>query len=180
MALKYGKIKSDGRKNVRLYVFFGIMGLLLFLLTASVLSFLSDKKGLPDADLLLCLVCAACAFMPEKKACIYALVFGLFADLFLFAPTAFSPIVYMVAVLVTSRLYKGFSRLGSVIMAVCSMPAVAIRGTVDAVVTMTLFKDASLRSILLEKSLPFMLIGFAWAIVICFVCRRIVLWMRLD
>jgi cell shape-determining protein MreD len=179
MAFKYGKIKSE-KKNTGLYVFFGILGLLLFLLTASALSFISNRKGLPDADLLLCLVCAACAFMPAKRACVFALVFGLFADLFLFAPTAFSPIVYMIAVLLTSRLYRGFSKLGSVVMAVCSIPAFAVKNSVDTVVTLTLFRDASLKKILIDTSLPFMLINFAWAIVICFVCRKLILHLRLD
>lgn len=180
MAFKYGKIRNGGTSNKGLYVFFGVFALLLFLIIASVFSFLGNEKGLPDADLLLCLVCAACAFMPEKHACIYALIFGLFADLFLYAPTAFSPVVYIVSVLLTSRLCKGFSRLGSVVMAVCSMPAMAIRGTVDTVVTLMLFKDASVKTVLLEMCLPFMLVSFAWAIVICFICRRVVMRLRLN
>lgn len=174
-------MKFNSKKNtVGLCVFFCIVSLVLFLVMASVLPFLGQAKGFPTADLLLCLVCAMSAFMDRKKACIFAVTLGFLADLFLFEPTAFSPVVYLLSALIVPVFHSYFTYLGSVVMAVCSVPACFIRSVLESVVTLTLFENVTASSVLSQITLPTFVVNFASSIVICFVCRLFVGKMRLS
>lgn len=169
MALKYRKKNETGT-----YIFVSVFGLVLFLLSASVVPFLAGQKGVPSPDLLLGLVCASSAFLDRRKACIFAVIFGFMSDLFITSPTAFSPIVYLAAVLIVPRCLMFFSRHGTVITAVCSVPAIAVRCIVRAVATSAVFGGVPFASLLSDNVLYTFMFTFASCIVICFVCRRLI------
>ena len=169
MAFKYKKINHRG-----IHIFTAVAGLVLFLLSSSVIPFLSQLKNAPSPDLLLCLVCASGAFLPKKQACIYAVIFGFFADLFLYAPMSFSPVVYLVSVFVTCICLSFFSEIGSITAAVCSVPAILIRIITKSIATAVVFEDAGFFKVLGENLLPEFAVNFASVIVICFICRRLI------
>lgn len=173
-------MRFGSKKNTAgLYVFYAVFALILFLLMASVLPFLSSAKGFVPADLLLCLVCAMSAFADRKSSCIFAVILGFMADLFIFEPTAFSPVVYLASALLVPMLHRYFSYLGSVVMAVCSVPACILRSCVDSAVTVALFRNVQYSEVFARIALPLFVVNFASAIVICFICRLFVKKLRL-
>lgn len=166
MALKYRKKNDTGA-----YVFASVMGLITFLLSASVMPFLAGAKNLPAPDLMLALVCALSVLLPVRHACIFAVIFGFVADIFIYAPTAFSPIVYLAAVLIVPNLLRFFTRHGTVIIAVCSVPAILLRCVVRMFATAAEFAEPSFLQIARDSLVYTFLFTFACVIVICFICR---------
>ncbi len=121
MALKY---KKDNKK---VYIFFAVISLVVFLLSSSVIPFINEKSTLPTADLCLCLVCIMPIFLPFKAVCIYAVSLGFLCDLFINAPSSLSPVIYLFAACVTPFVLSRFARKGAIVTGVCSVPAFAAR-----------------------------------------------------
>lgn len=168
MAYAYNK-NSKG-----IYVFFGILSLIVFLVSASVLPFLSQTKNFAMPDLALCLVCILPCFMSVKTACIYALSLGFLSDLFINSPVCFSPVIYLAAVCIMPYFHSHFSRVGTVTAAVCSIPAFLIRGTVGAAVMIYVYGGENFKSIITAKLLPELGVNLACSLVICAVIFYIV------
>ena len=172
MAFKYKNKEIREKRNAAKYIFISVFALILFLISASVIPFIAQNGRIPSGDLLLCLIGAFCAYATLKEGMVFALIFGLLADLFLYPPTSFSPIVYVAAVIVTGLLLKRFARVSSIIVAVCTLPAILIRCSVETVNALTNSDGLSLWDILGAYTLPMVVINFACAIVICFIFRR--------
>ena len=168
MAYRY---KNDGKG---LHIFLSVFALVCFLLASSVIPFFSGKNPqLPTADILLCFVCALCAFTDVKKASVYALCLGFLADLFIFPPTALSPIVFLVCVLL-SRFFQGyFSRVGTLAISISTLFCSLLRLFVSAAVT-AINAGVSASGHLLKYEFPMgIIIDFACAIVLTFIMRII-------
>ena len=172
MAFKFKNGETLRKKSTAKYVFISIYALLLLLICASVIPFVTIHSGVPSGDLLLCLVCVLCAYSTLKESVVFALIFGLFADLFLYMPTSFSPVVYVAAAVLSGMCLAKFRNLSSVTVAVCSLPAILIRCSVETVTALTSTDGVSFWSIIGSYTLPMLLVNFACAIVICFIFRR--------
>ena len=172
MAFKFKNGSPIKKSNKAKYIFTGVFALVLFLVSASVIPFFMLEGNLPCADLLICLVCAVCPYFTLKESCVTALICGFLADLFLYPPTSFSPVVYVAAVVVTGYFLRRFRASTSVSMAVCSLCAIFIRCAVETVGALSVTEGVSLWDILSSYTLPMVLINFASAIVICFIAKR--------
>lgn len=168
MALKNKLLYKDDK---RIYIFLGIMSLIVFLLSSSVLPFISDGKVGPEGNLVLCFVCLIPAFVPMKSAAIFALVLGFLCDLFIYSPESFSPIVFLVGVFVVSYLYRFFSRTGTLVMAVCSLPCLALKMVLDTFAVMASHNDSGAFDVISKLTLPSLAINFAFAIAAAFILR---------
>lgn len=161
MAYTYNK------NNKGIYVFFGVMSLAVFLVSASVLPFLAQTKNFAMPDLALCLVCILPCFMPVKTACIYALSLGFLCDLFINSPVCFSPVIYLAAVCIMPFFHGHFSRVGAVTAAVCSIPAFLIRGIAGTAVMIYAYGGENFTGIITAKLLPELGVNLACSIVVC-------------
>ena len=168
------KTKSLYKNDRRIYVFLGVMSLVVFLLSSSVMPFIAGEKAFPAGDLMLCFACLVPAFVPVKSAVVFALVLGFLSDLFLNEPQCFSPIIFLVSVLLVSFFYRFFSRIGSLTMAVCALPCLAIRSIVDTFVIMASYKDSKAFDVLSAITLPSLAVNFALSIVTAFVLRKLI------
>ncbi len=168
MAFVNKKYPAASGRNV---VFFAIVSLICFLLSSSVLPFLTYDKGLPTPDILLCLVCVISLYVDRKTACIFALVLGFLSDLFINEPVSFSPVIFVASLLVMTMLGKHFSRLGTLSASVCMLPVFVIRMIADTVCFLVRFEESELLEVLTKQTLPSVLVNFAAAIVLTFIIR---------
>lgn len=164
------KYKNDGKG---MYIFLGITALVCFLLASSVFPFLFSSPGKPVPDIMLCFVCALTAFTDIKKSSIYALSLGLAADLFVNPPTALSPIVFLLCMCAATFLRRFFSRTGTLVIAICTIPCSLIKYLVSCAVSVLTVDGAGV----MRKSLSVIPLGllcdFACAIALVFVMRFI-------
>lgn len=170
MAVKY---KNNDR---RMYIFLAVSSLIVFLLSASVMPF-SMK---PTADLMLCFVVVIPCFASKKAAYVTAVLLGFFADLFINAPTCFSPVVYLACTAIVPLFHRYFARMRFTTAAVCAIPSIALRALVGTVTLMASFKGATLSSVLSRVILPEMVINFAFTLVCAFVCIFVVEKFRIN
>ena len=134
----------------------------------------------PAADLMLCFVVTVPCFAHKKASYVTAVLLGFFADLFINAPTCFSPVVYLACTAIVPLFHRYFVRIRPVTTAVCALPSIALRAIVGTVTLMTGFKGARLSSVLVCVILPEMLINFAFTLVCAFVCMFIVEKFRIN
>ena len=168
---------KDGRA---MYVFLCIMSLVFFLLSSSVVPFLRSDPAAPSGDILFCFVCCIPAFVPRKSAVVFALVLGFLSDLFINMPRSFSPVVFVLSVLIASYLYGFFSRIGSLVMAVCALACFVLRAAVDTFAVMAQYEGSTAFGVLAKVTFPALIINFAFAIVISFLLRVIVRKFRIS
>ena len=168
MAYSY-KNDSNG-----LHIFLSVSALVCFLLASSVIPFFGDKSSsLPTADILLCFVCTLCAFTDVKKALVYAVCLGFLSDLFVTPPTALSPVVFLVCVLL-SRFAQGyFSRVGTLAVSVSTLLPGLLRLLVTVSVTAINAGLPSAKHLFTSEFPMGIVINFACAIVLTFIMRII-------
>ena len=166
------RIKSSAKEMKGIYILLSVMSFVFFVLSSSVIPFMSPV-GKTSGDALFCFVCCIPAFVPRKSAVIYALILGFLADLFINAPTSFSPVIYLVSVVVAFYFYGFFSRVGSLVIAVCALPCLVIKGVVDTFSLMAQFEDSTASAVIGAKTFPSLVLNFAFAIVIAFILRTI-------
>lgn len=170
-------VNKDGGK---LHIFLGISALVCFLASSSILPFFDKGApgGVPDA--MLCFVCALPAFTDIKKGGIYALCLGFAADLFVTPPTSLSPFVFLLCMCLSYACLKHFSRVGSLAIAICTLPSFAVKSLVSAIITSFTVDGVNLWKAI--SNIPFMsfISNFACAIVVAFVMRLISKKMRIN
>jgi len=167
--MAYG-MKKDNR---RLYIFLGVSALTAFLLASSVLPFF--RKGLTgySPDVMLCFVCALPAFTDIKKGGIYALCLGFMADLFVTPPTNLSPLVFLGCMCLSYICQRYFSRVGSLVIAICTLPSVLAKCLVSSVVTAITVDGVNIWQALSKLQLMNIVFDFACAIVVSFLMRLV-------
>lgn len=157
-----------------MYIFLGVTALICFLLASSVIPFFAaDNPRLPTADILLCFVCTLCAFTDVKKAALFAVSTGFLADLFILSPTALSPVVFLACVLVSRFVQGYFSRVGTLAVAISTLPCSLIRILVSVSVT-AINAGIPASKMLWTSRFPMgIIVDFAQAIVLTFLMRVI-------
>ncbi len=167
--MAYG-MKTDDRKR---YIFLGISALAVFLLASSVLPFF--KKGLTgySPDVMLCFVCALPAFTDIKKGGIYALCLGFMADLFVTPPTNLSPIVFLCCMCLSFICQRYFSRVGSLAIAICTIPSVLLKCLVSVIVTAITVDGVNFWQAISKLQLMNIVFDFACAIVVSCLMRLV-------
>ncbi len=167
--MKYKTNKNADKKPV---VILAVTAVICFLLSSSVIPFVFPKSlGMPDLLLVLC--CVISAFTARLPACIFALTLGFMQDLFIGVPMHFSPVVYLVAVLVMPALLRHFKNPGTVTCAVCSLVCFVPKSAVGIFMAMTKYDDAAFFDVVVKIVLPEILVNFACSLVLFFVMRRI-------
>lgn len=174
MSYKYKK--DDTSKHV----FLCVSALVCFLLASSVIPFLSDAKNVPMPDLLLCFVCILPAFTDLKKAGIYALCLGFLSDLFITLPLSLSPIVYLVSVCVSAKCHTHFARVGSLALAISTLPCIALKLAAGAATSLLTVDGLKMSSLSFTGALLVMISSFACAIVLSFIMRILGRKLRID
>lgn len=161
------KYKNGTAERRRDYISLFVFSLVLFLLSSGVLPFIAQEKNAPVPNLLLCAVCASSAFLTRKEAGIFAVICGFFADLFLYLPTSFSPVVYLLASQITPFLLDKVTRRGFVTNAVCSLGAIVVSRALEVAVALFAFANADFTALFTKLFLPSVAMDFAFSIVIC-------------
>lgn len=164
-----------GNSEKKQIVMFGILALLCFLLSSSVLPFAISREGfmrLPDLLLVLC--CIMPAFLGRVPCCIFALVCGFLQDLVISVPLHFSPIVYLASVCVVPYFLSYFKKPGTLSGAVCALPCFALKSLVGVLVLTAKYSDATIGSVLVTIALPEIVINFACTIIMLFIIRRVI------
>lgn len=165
------RYKNDGAGK---YVFLAIMAVVSFLLASSVLPFWSvSGKGLPVPDIMLCFVCSLPAFTDLKKGSIYALSLGFLADLFVNVPTALSPVVFLFCMLLSHFCQRCFSRVGTLAIAISTIPCVLAKCLVSLVVAAITVGTKAAKGVLVSYFPMGLVTTFAVAIALAFVMRVI-------
>ena len=166
------KFKNEAY-NPKTDLFFGICALICFLLSSSVFPFISGFASMPCPDLLLCFCCILPRFCDTKRAAIYAVILGFLSDLFINIPYMFSPVIYLISVLITPYFYRYFNRTGTVMAAVCALPALLLHKAVETVIIMITRQTAVLGTIIWKNTLPHLIIDFAFVILLGFIMRSL-------
>lgn len=161
------KYKNDISEKRRNRISLAVFALVLFLVSSGILPFIAQRKNAPVPNLLLCAVCCASVYLPKKEACIFAVICGFFADLFLYLPTSFSPVVYLLACQITPFLLDKVTRRGFVTNAVCSLGAILLSRTIQVLTVVATLGKADFESIVTRQFLPAIAVDFAASIVIC-------------
>lgn len=168
---------STKKEDRGLYIFLGVSALIAFLFASSVLPFFGRGTAGFVPDVMLCFVCALPAFTDIKKGGIYALCLGFLADLFVTPPTSLSPFVFLACMCISHMCLNHFSRVGSLAVAICTLPSVLFKSLVSVISTAITVDGVNLRQALLKLSLTDFLGDFACAIVVAyllrFACRRL-------
>lgn len=167
-------MKKDDRK---MYIFLGVSALVAFLLASSVLPFFKKELTGFVPDVMLCFVCALPAFTDIKKGGIYALCLGFLADLFVTPPSNLSPLVFLGCMCISSLCQKHFSRVGSLAIAICTLPPLFVKSVVSCIMTAITVDGVNFWEALSKLSITHFLGDFACAIVVSFlmrlVCRKL-------
>lgn len=174
MALKN---KNNSKK---LYIFLILAGIVCFLLASSVMPFVSEAKGNEVPDVLLCFVCAVPFFAGSKKASIFALAAGFFADLFINSPTALSPVVFLACVWIVPAVAKLFSRTGTLVISICTLPCILLRAAVGIISTLISVDGAGFARVMSDFSPLSIVFNFACAICVSFVMRFVAKKLRIQ
>lgn len=167
------KIKSASGGKGEPIVLLTVASVICFLLSTAVIPFLFKSAFLPVPNLMLCFVCCIPSLASLKTSALFSLILGFLNDLFVSEPTSFSPIVFLVSVCLVCYFYTHFSRIGTHVMAVCSLPPIVLSAGVMTFAAMANFKDASALSVLTKLSLPYIAVNFAFAIITAFILRMI-------
>ena len=167
--MKY--IKSNNNEK-KLNIFLIISAVVCFLAASSVLPF-AMGTGREPCDIILCFVCALPFFTDTKKAGIFALALGFAADLFINSPVSFSPVVLLVCIFIVPAVAKLFSRCGTLVMAICTIPCIVMKDVFGMIVSLFTAEGASLPGILSDYRPFSILIDFACAICLGFLLRFI-------
>lgn len=167
------KIKKIRDNRVGLHIFLIVFAVICFLISCSVVPFVFESKKLPPPNLILCFVCCVPAFTSLKPSAVYALVMGLLCDLFVGFPTAFSPIVFLISVCMISSFYKRFSRIGTHVIAVCSLSGIILSAAVTTFASLAALKEARTIAVLSRISVPMIAANFAVVLVLAFIMRLI-------
>lgn len=168
------KIKSSAGEKNDSVMFLVIASVVCFLLSSAVVPFLFDSAFLPAPNLMLCFVCCIPAVTSIKTSAVFALVLGFLNDLFISEPTEFSPLVFLVSVCLVCYFHTHFSRIGTLVMAVCSIPAFVLSAIVMTFVVMAKFDGASAMAALTKFSVPYVAVNFAFAIIAAFAVRMFI------
>ncbi|MBR2021102.1 MAG: hypothetical protein IJ939_01570 [Clostridia bacterium] len=156
------------------YVFLGITALVCFLVASSVLPFgAMSESGLALPDIMLCFVCALPAFTDLKKGSIYALSLGFLADLFINPPTDLSPIVFLGCMLLSNLCQKYFSRVGTLAIAISTIPCILLKCIVSVIVTALTVGGGAVKGVFASYIPMGVVTSFAMAIALSFVMRVI-------
>ena len=174
-SMKYN-YKGEGAGK---HIFLGVTALVCFLLASSVFPFLSSPDtAKPLPDIMLCFVCALPAFTDIKKASIYALALGFLADLFVNLPTAFSPVVFLCCMMLAYACQKYFSRVGTLVIAISTIPCSIVRKAVRFAVASFTVGGAAAKKELFMGFPMWLVVDFALAIALSFIMRVICKKMR--
>ena len=168
--MKYQK-SNDNEK--RLNVFLIISAVICFLVAASVLPFATGKGMGAPCDILLCFVCTLPFFAGMKKAGIFALALGFANDLFIGAPTQFSPVIFLVCVFIVPAIARFFSRVGTLVIAICTLPCILMKDVFGMAVSLLVTEGANVAGILRDYRPFTILMDFACAICLAFILRVI-------
>lgn len=164
------KYKKDSTSK---HVFLVCTAFVCFLIASSVLPFVSDAKGLPTPDILLCFVCILPAFTDIKKAGVYALALGFLSDLFVTLPLNLSPVVYLACVYIAAKCHTYFARVGSLALAISTLPCIVLKLAAGAAVSLLTVDGANMSGFSVSSAVFTMAGGFAMAIALSFVMRLI-------
>lgn len=168
------KIKSAAGSKGEPIAFLVTASVICFLLSSAVIPFLFKSEFLPVPNLMLCFVCCIPAVASLKTSAIFALALGFINDLFVAEPTSFSPIVFLVSVCLVCYFYTHFSRIGTHVMAVCSLAPIVLSAIVMTFAAMAQFKGASASAVLTKMTIPYIAVNFAFAIVAAFAIRMFI------
>ena len=125
MKFKTGR-SSLSAAAVKERLFFGLLFLLAFLLSATVFPYTgyTGKENIrivPDVPLALCFVCGIVC-KNRRYAALLALVFGALSDFFLTPPTHLSPILFFLSAYFSSAAVGIFTSVNAVTATVSSLP----------------------------------------------------------
>lgn len=162
------KSKENSKK---LYVFLIVSSVVLFLAASSVLPFLFGAKGMNTPDVLLCFVCTLPFFTDRKKGSIFAVALGFLADLFITPPVSLSPVVFLLCVLIVPLSARLFSRTGTLVIAICTLPCIILRAVTGIAMTLIVVDGANFAKAVSDYSLMSVVVNFACAICVAFVMR---------
>ena len=167
------KYKKSYDNEKRLNIFLIISAVICFLVASSVLPFATGKGNGVPCDILLCFVCALPFFAGMKKAGIFALALGFANDLFIEAPTQFSPVVFLACILIAPAIARFFSRVGTLVIAICTLPCILMKDVFGMVVSLLVTEGANVSGILRDYRPFTILMDFACAICLTFILRVI-------
>ena len=85
----------------------------------------------------------------------------------------FSPVIYLISVLITPYFYRYFNRTGTVMAAVCALPALLLHKAVETVIIMITRQTAVLGTIIWKNTLPHLIIDFAFVILLGYIMRSL-------
>ena len=163
------KLKNNDK---RIYLFLGVAALVCFLAASGVLPFLTATgKGTPVPDVLLCFVCALPLFTDYKIGAIYALSLGFLSDLFINPPFLFSPVVLLLCMYLAGYVQGYFSRVGTLAVAVSTLPCVAVKLAVSLAVSLFTVEGIGFKTALSGLSYMSFITDFAAAIILSFIMR---------
>ena len=155
------------------HIFLAISALVCFLVSSSVLPFLSSVKSHPSPDILLCFVCLLPFFTDTKTSAIFAVSLGFLSDLFITAPLCLSPIVYLAAVYISARCHTYFASTGSLSLAISALPSIVLKLVVNSVGVLLTVEGSNISGMSFWGGVLSVIITFASAIVLAFVLRFI-------
>lgn len=166
--MKYIKSKENDK---RLHIFLVCAAVICFLLASSVLPFAAEGGRGEPCDIILCFVCTLPFFAGKRKAGIFALALGFAADLFINAPTAFSPVILLVCVFVVPAVARFFSGNGTLVMAICTLPCIIMKDVLGMAVSLFTAEGASISGVISHYRPFTVLADFACAICVAFIMR---------
>lgn len=157
--------------NRKLYTFLIIAAVVVFLAASSVLPFFSNVNGMRAPNILLCFVCTLPFFTDIKKTGIFAVVLGFLADLFITAPASLSPVVFLACVLIVPLTARLFSRTGTLMIAICTLPCILFRVVSEIAVSLIAVDGAGFAKAVGDYSFESVAVDFACAICVAFIMR---------
>ncbi len=162
------KYKNQSTRGTSDILFFAAVSAICFLLSSSVLPFLTT--GIKP-DLLLCLCCLLPKFLPTKSCCIFAVTLGYLSDLFINPPYHLSPVLFLCAVIITPLFYSGFKRVGTVTASVCALVGLAFAGVVRAATGLLLDGTQGLYAIIVNTVFAELMVNFAFTLLTGYILK---------
>lgn len=140
-------------------VFFCLMFVLFFFITASVMPYVSESfaarqiSATPDLLFALSIVCGI-VYENRKAASVIALIAGVLSDIFITPPTHMSPLLYFLAAYFAVKTVGVFTSVNAATAAVASIPFFLARAVIGTVYILSEESNATLGVILKTTVLP--------------------------